>query len=591
MTDTPQPLGLTDFFALEAGEYLERLDALLGRPDAATLGEEFVRLSRALRGSALMANHHAIARAAQGLEGLARAVRGGQRPWDEAARQSAVRAVDDLKILMRRTAEWNDADTARAEALAVELERVAGRPSPGPVTEPRALDAGARAFVAREGAAIASTLDRAAQGLRQNPEARDPLQHVLRALQPLRGLAALTDLPPLPDLLEGIERAIADLARTPGAAPPLGGDVFQAAATAIAHAARDVAERGKPDPESAEFQRFAELLLQFLDSGPSVVPVSALYYDDAGPHIVERGAAAAPPAALGRVELVSHGEHLRQAADSLERAPSATQRELRAHALLTTFRALAESSGGPLADALASFAIAARDAVTAGCGVRHAAAFAAQLRQAGDLLARAEGRDDAALAARLGTIAQNIQALDAAALAPEAPAPVVVAQPPAPQVAPPRPTIPAPTPPRVAAPPAPARASGAPPAEQAADLSGSWSAYEGFLAEGIGPASLEALLAGGTSVAPPSSDTARPAPAAAARAPSAAVPAPRAPTTPPPLAELPVVDIRQLQYRGTRALERARELREEAQHASGEDLRALVEEVCDLVGLALEADA
>src|SRR2546427_9533886 len=33
------------------------------------------------------------------------------------------------------------------------------------------------------------------------------------------------------------------------------------------------------------------------------------------------------PAVLGRVELVSHGEHLKQVADSLERAPSQTQRE------------------------------------------------------------------------------------------------------------------------------------------------------------------------------------------------------------------------------------------------------------------------
>src|SRR2546422_10507089 len=76
------------------------------------------------------------------------------------------------------------------------------------------LDAGARAFVAREGAAIASALDRAAQTLRGNPLAHDPLQHVLRALQPLRGLAAVNDLPPLPDLLEGIERAIAELSRS-----------------------------------------------------------------------------------------------------------------------------------------------------------------------------------------------------------------------------------------------------------------------------------------------------------------------------------------------------------------------------------------
>src|SRR5256885_6280419 len=43
---------------------------------------------------------------------------------------------------------------------------------------------------------------------------------------------------------------------------------------------------------------------------------------------------------------------------------------------------------------------------------------------------------------------------------------------------------------------------------------------------------------------------------------------------------------RSLLYRGERALQRAQELREAAKLASGETLRALVEEVCNLVALA-----
>src|SRR6266571_5641111 len=219
MTDPTKPLGMSDFFALEAGEYLERLDGALAQTDVAS-ADELVRLARALRGSALMANQAAIARAAAGLEALARAVREGRRAWDAATKQLAVRAVDDLKVLVRRAAPWTDADTAKAAALGAELEQLAGRPSGGVRSgEALGLDAGARAFVAREGAAIASALDRAAQALRTNPLAHDPLQHVLRALQGLRGLAALSDLPPLPDLLEGIERAIGELSR-PGFAPP-----------------------------------------------------------------------------------------------------------------------------------------------------------------------------------------------------------------------------------------------------------------------------------------------------------------------------------------------------------------------------------
>src|SRR6266571_5515498 len=217
----PKALGMTDFFALEAGEYLERLDAVLQPAEGTTpLADEFVRLARALRGSALMASQQPVARAAAGLEALARAIREGRRPWDAAVKQVAVRAVDDLKIFVRRVSAWTGTDTAKAETLAAQLEMLAGRPSAQVrAAEALGLDAGARAFVAREGAAIASALDRAGKALRANPLASDPLQHVLRALQPLRGLAAVNDLPPLPDLLEGLERAIAELSRA-GIDPP-----------------------------------------------------------------------------------------------------------------------------------------------------------------------------------------------------------------------------------------------------------------------------------------------------------------------------------------------------------------------------------
>src|SRR5205809_3752052 len=399
MTPPQKPLGMSDFFALEAGEYLERLDGLLVKDDGSS-GDEIVRLARALRGSALMANQQAIARVAAGLETLWRAVREGRRTWDAQTRQLAVRSVDDLKIFVRQAGSWTDAHTAKAEALAQELEQLAGRPSAQVrAAEALGLDAGVRAFVAREGAAIASALDRAAQALTANPAAPDPLPIVLRTLQPLRGLAAVNDLPPLPDLLEGIERATGELSNS-GLAPPANvAELFQAAATAIARSARDVAERGRPDPDGPEFRRFADLLVKFIESEPDVVSVGALYYSDSGPHIVSRGVPVARPSTLGRLELVSPGEHLRQAAGSLERAPSATQRELRAHTLGTTFRALANAGGGVLADRVAEFAVAARDAVANGLAVNNPAGFAAELRRVGDLLARSRAGEEEALAA------------------------------------------------------------------------------------------------------------------------------------------------------------------------------------------------
>src|SRR5213596_3068165 len=519
MTESPKPLGMSDFFALEAGEYLERLDGMLAKGDSPS-ADEIVRLARALRGSALMANQPAIARAAAGLEVLARAVREGRRAWDPQTQQLALRAVDDLKIFVRRAGSWTDADTAKAEALAVELEQVAGRPSAQiRAVEALGLDAGARAFVAREGAAIAGALERAAQALRANPRAHDPLPHVMRALQPLRGLAALTDLPPLPDLLEGIERAIGELSRS-GLEPPTNlGELFHVAGSAIARAAREVAERGRPDPEGPDFRQFAGLLVKVMESEPDAVSIGSLYYSDSGPHIVSRGVPAARPSTLGRLELVSHGEHLRQAADSLERAPSATQRELRAHTLGSTFRALANAGGGTLADRIAEFAGAAREAVASGSAA-----------------------DEDALAAELGPPIERIKSLGRPGAAPVVPIETLA------PATPPPPARPATQPARPAARPA---------AAETPDLVGSWAAYERMVQAGVGPASLEELVAlkGGL-----------------------------------PKDSLPVVDVRTLLYRGQQALKRAQELRAAAQHASNDSLRALVDEVCDLVALAVESN-
>src|SRR5947207_5354036 len=567
MTDSPKPLGMSDFFALEAGEYLERLDGLLAQGDSPS-ADEIVRLARALRGSALMANQHAIARTAAGLEALARAVREGRRAWDPQTLQLGLRGVDDLKIFVRRAGTWTEADTAKAEALAQQLEQLAGRPSAQiRAVEALGLDAGARAFVAREGAAIAGALERAAQALRANPLAHDPLQHVVRALQPLRGLAALTDLPPLPDLLEGIERAIGELSGS-GLEPPANvGELFQVAGSAIARAAREVAERGRPDPDGADFRQFAGLLVKFMESEPDAVSIGSLYYSDSGPHIVQRGVPAARPSTLGKLELVSHGEHLRQAADSLERAPSATQRELRAHTLGTTFRALANAGGGVLADRVAQFAIAGREAVASGIAVSSAAAFAAELRRAGDLLVRSGTGDEEALATELDALTAALRAIQPGA----APAPAPPRAPAAPAPAP-RPTPASrPTPPRAAAPVVPGvKSAPAPRAEPAMpetpDLVGSWAAYQRLLEGGIGSASLAELIAGVQS-------------APAAPAPGSPLAAAAAPAA---------VDVRALLYRGDRALQRAQELRAAAKRASGDELRALVDEVCDLVALALE---
>jgi len=253
---------------------------------------------------------------------------------------------------------------------------------------------------------------------------------------------------------------------------------------------------------------------------------------------------------------VSHGEHLRQAADSLERAPSATQRELRAHTLGTTFRALANAGGGVLADRVAQFAIAGREAVASGIAVSSAAAFAAELRRAGDLLVRSGTGDEEALATELDALTAALRAIQPGAAPAPAPRPAPASRPTPPPAA-------APVVPGVKAAPAPRHEPAMP---ETPDLVGSWAAYQRLSEAGIGSASLAELIAGVES-------------APAAPTPGSPLAAAAAPAT---------VDVRALLYRGDRALQRAQELRAAAKRASGDELRALVDEVCDLVALALE---
>jgi len=189
---------------------------------------------------------------------------------------------------------------------------------------------------------------------------------------------------------------------------------------------------------------------------------------------------------------------------------------------------------------VAQFAAAAREAVSSGVAVRRATEFANVLRRAGDLLTRSGAGDEAALAAELDDLTGALHALGGPGARPAPSAP-----------------LPPPAPSAVADQSVP----------ESPDLVGSWAVYQRLTRAGVGPASLEELVAlkdARTAPRAPSLDTGRP-------------------------VEPSIVDIRALLYRGDRALQRAHELREQAKHATGDALRALVDEVCDLVALAAES--
>jgi hypothetical protein len=539
------PLGPIDFFALEAGEYLEHLAKLAGEPGGPP-PEDFVRFSRALRGSALMANQPQIARAAAGLEGVARSYREHTRAWDAALAEVVGQAVEDLKLLVRRSRNWSDEDQSRAQRVAQSLEAVSGRPPegsrPGPPAPAGELNAGVRAFVAREGALVASALDRAARALEAEPDAREPLHNILRRMQSLRGLAALADLSPLPELLDSLEVAVGDLTRT--WAPPEGvSDVFDAAAQALTRASRDVAEKGRPDPDAPEARHFAGLLLQRFLSERDVVDIAALA-PDGTKSIVTLGNAPEPLAAmsLGSVELISHGEFLAQAADELERTASATQRHLRLFGLSGALQSARLGTTTGIGPALERFGAAARQAIADTAAGREPRGLSAVLRSAGALL-RGLTPDSDPVAAAL-----DLEGL-AARVATEPPPPAEL-----PASASEGPIVPveslAPT---------------ALPIAEDASLAGSFLTYSRLVMTGNGPGpSLDLLMAGEPT-----------------------------PTPGPAPDEPPVLDIGALLYRGDAALRRADAVRQVivVRLREGADLagvRPLLDELLDLVPLAIE---
>jgi hypothetical protein len=574
------PLAAADFFALEAGECLDRLESLIGRPEGPP-ADEFLRTARVLRGSALMAGQQAIARAAAGLEALARAFRDGRRGWDPGTREQAAQAVEEFRLLVRRVREWGDAETARSVRLGLSLESLAGRspgtesarPDPAAAAPPGGLNAGVRAFVAREGALIASALDRAARSLRTAPGDREPLYTVIRRMQSLRGLAELNELAPLPEILDGIELAVGDLTRLH--APPPGVDeVMAAASAALTRMARDIAEHGRPDGESEEAGQFTELLVRAFAVERDVIPIESLFYaDDPAPVTPPLSQPQfAAPAPLGPLELVSHGEHLCQCADLVAASRSPIERDLRLYHLLGTLRTAGTPGPDPVGSALVVFARSAREALAAGVAAHATPALVSCLREAGELLRAVADADDRMLISR--RILDSAYRLDGLRLAePQPHAPI----PPSPSASPAADTSrivpiesllydeqPAEAPAETPIVPIESLAFDAP----AGGLEGSYATFDRLRRERpAAPASLEALVGQ----------------ALAATTPAAADP------------EVVTIEIGSLVYRGRAALERANAVRQQladelARNGGIEKIQPLLQELLDLVPLAL-ADA
>jgi HPt (histidine-containing phosphotransfer) domain-containing protein len=275
---------LSDYFAQEAGEFLDHLDALLARPDAPD-PVEFFRQARGVRGSAQIAGAEQVARVAERLEDGARALRDGLLQWSDEVRDRARRTVEDLRVLV--AAHERGGDDARAGEAAARWDGVdAGRRrNDQPRSGDQLFD-----FLRREIVGVVGEMDRALQAMQADPAAKEPLRTVLRRMRPVRGVAGMDTLAPVLEALEGIEDAAHDVLGRPG---PAGGrqmELLAAGRDALGAAGKALESSGAVG-ETPELARFRELRERAEGEDAStgeegVVPISRFFFEDAGPHVL-----------------------------------------------------------------------------------------------------------------------------------------------------------------------------------------------------------------------------------------------------------------------------------------------------------------
>ena len=352
------PVGLLDFFILEAGDSIDRLDATIsgaatGAPDIDIL----LRHSRTLRGSSTMARQGGIAEVAAGIERVARALRDGEIEWSPPMHAALVAAVDDLKLLVRSVRNWSTADERRAQSRTAELARLAPE---APRRTPTPSTGGGNAFLVAETGDIADALEQVVR----RPGERDALEAALRHVRTLRGVAAVRDVPPLPEVVDAVERAAKQVEI--GAMPSLSGKqlaLLTAAAMLLRRISTELSGGRRPDPNSPEARQFASAASALADETPQadhILPIAALFHADGGPHVVSTSPnPPTTPSQRFRMEVVSQAEHLRRLVADARQARDPASRDRLGRELRVALRAL---DAGAMSFAEERVARIARDA-------------------------------------------------------------------------------------------------------------------------------------------------------------------------------------------------------------------------------------
>jgi HPt (histidine-containing phosphotransfer) domain-containing protein len=323
-----------DFFVLEAGEYVEQLDGILLRaaggraPDA----EGLQRAARALRGSATMAKLQSFADLASAVEAIGRTLKQGALPWDASLKGVLTATIDDFKILLRAVRNWSPAEDQRAMQRGAEIAQIVRLPT-GNATP---IMTSGITFFANEATSIASGLEL----LANRPEDRTAGANVLAKVRALRGVAGVKDVPALAEVLEAAETAIRPLEMGDAKLSPENVNLLRASSELLRTIAAGLSSNNVVTSSTPQYKAFLAALDGVVahTGGDRVIPIADLFYNDAGPHIVN--AASNPPTTPGqrfRMEVVSLGEHLHRVIDEARGANDAIQQE---HAKAELGRAL-----------------------------------------------------------------------------------------------------------------------------------------------------------------------------------------------------------------------------------------------------------
>lgn len=297
---------LLEFYLVEATEYVDALDQLVGGATTTPDANAFIATARALRGSSTMAKADEIAELSLVIEQLAHALRDGELRWTLDLFQTMRGTVDDLRFLVRGVRMWGPREDARSQARLADLKRFL----PGESARADAPSSGETApvFVALQASAIAAELD----AFVQNFSNRRALDDALTRSRTLRGIAGIAEYAPLGDVADAVDKT--GRALMPDAPLAAGESELFRAAAAVLRRASDELRSGRPNStQSDEVARFARAVaaLQLPAATPDhVVAIDTLFYDDAGPHIVERRKAPVTPEQRFRQELASRGEHV-----------------------------------------------------------------------------------------------------------------------------------------------------------------------------------------------------------------------------------------------------------------------------------------